>query len=234
MIREGLVPESPGGGGASFGTPPAVTRLGTRPPADPTGWLMTEKMDGIFARWNGTAFVTLGGWVLDAPKRLSRGLGAHLVDGELWAQRGNFGVVVAAHRLNSENSRWDSVDFYPFDVDAPGDFVTRTRPIRRRLVRSIRWESLDQELERIRKAGGEGVVLRDQLAEYARGRTSSVVKYKCKTEQQSKVVQILDDGRVKLESGVSFRTSAQLGDTVKYTITGFSDQGVQRGARLLT
>jgi DNA ligase-1 len=51
---------------------------------DPTGWLMTEKYDGIRLYWNKTAFYTRQGRMVSAPSFLTSQLPQVSLDGELW------------------------------------------------------------------------------------------------------------------------------------------------------
>lgn len=217
--------------------PPDAMKLGIRVPADVSGWIASEKMDGIYARWNGSHFITTGGQVLDAPKRLSRGLGSATVEGELWAGRGEYTLVAAAYLMPASSARWDPVDFYPFDVVAEGDYRTRTSCLKRRLVKT--WvlkdaTDLARRLEEIRLGGGEGLVIRDPAAPYEHGRRSRwAVKVKCPTRVRSTVKVVQQNGYVKLHSGVTFKCSnCSEGDVINYEITGWGPHG-ERGARRL-
>lgn len=215
--------------------PPEIMTLGVRVPADVKGWLVSEKLDGIFARWDGSRFVTRGGQVLDAPHRLSRGLGSKVVDGELWAGRGEFGVVSAAHLMPSDSERWSRIDFYPFDAEGPGGYKERTKWLSRRLVKTSVLRGADdlaERLEAVRKVGGEGLVIRNPDAPYETCRSRHAIKVKCKTQVESRVKAVNGDYAV-LESGVTFKCpGCHEGETIRYEITGWGPNG-QRGARQL-
>jgi ATP-dependent DNA ligase len=51
---------------------------------DPTGWLMTEKYDGMRLYWNGTDFITRPGKKMKVPIWISNKLPKIALDGELW------------------------------------------------------------------------------------------------------------------------------------------------------
>ena len=52
---------------------------------DPTGWIMTEKYDGMRLYWNGTNFVTRQGKLIKVPNSLTSLLPNDFsLDGELW------------------------------------------------------------------------------------------------------------------------------------------------------
>src|SRR5262249_996536 len=51
---------------------------------DPTGWWMSEKLDGVRAYWDGEAFVSRLGNRFVAPDWFTADLPADTLDGELW------------------------------------------------------------------------------------------------------------------------------------------------------
>lgn len=57
---------------------------------DPSGWLMSEKMDGVRCYWNGTTMYTRTGKILFAPESWKSQLPKIALDGELWSGRDDF------------------------------------------------------------------------------------------------------------------------------------------------
>ena len=51
---------------------------------DPSGWWMSEKLDGVRAYWSGTSFYSRQGNVFQAPEWFTADLGSTPLDGELW------------------------------------------------------------------------------------------------------------------------------------------------------
>ena len=51
---------------------------------DPTGWYMSEKLDGIRAYWDGTQFWSKSGKLINLPDSFKEGLPDFHLDGELW------------------------------------------------------------------------------------------------------------------------------------------------------
>jgi DNA ligase-1 len=51
---------------------------------DPTGWLMTEKYDGMRLYWTGKEFLTRQGKKVRAPEFFTKNLPKIALDGELW------------------------------------------------------------------------------------------------------------------------------------------------------
>ena len=58
---------------------------------DPTGWLMSEKLDGIRAYWNGSNMYSRNGLMFNPPAWFKELLPKDLaLDGELWTERDDF------------------------------------------------------------------------------------------------------------------------------------------------
>jgi len=58
---------------------------------DPTGWLMSEKLDGVRCFWNGTTMYTRNGNLFYPPDWFKKELPSDLaLDGELWTKRDDF------------------------------------------------------------------------------------------------------------------------------------------------
>jgi DNA ligase-1 len=51
---------------------------------NPTGWLMSEKYDGMRLYWNGTDFITRQGRKVPVPEEIASQLPRVALDGELW------------------------------------------------------------------------------------------------------------------------------------------------------
>ena len=58
---------------------------------DPSGWLMSEKLDGVRCFWNGTSLWSRNGLEFEAPQWFKDELPSNLaLDGELWTKRDDF------------------------------------------------------------------------------------------------------------------------------------------------
>ena len=51
---------------------------------DPTGWVMTEKFDGMRLYWTGSEFLSRAGRKATLPQEMVSGLPELVLDGELW------------------------------------------------------------------------------------------------------------------------------------------------------
>ncbi len=57
---------------------------------DVTGWLMSEKLDGIRGYWNGKQLLSKNGTVFYPPTTFIRDLPPFPIEGEIWAGRNKF------------------------------------------------------------------------------------------------------------------------------------------------
>lgn len=167
---------------------------------DPTGVLLSEKLDGVRARWIGElrVFVGRSGVVFSAPEWFTRDLPSIDLDGELWAGRGGLDLVSSVVR--SKAGDWSPLRYMVFD--APGHsagFAGRLAHARKavagashaqcvwhRVCRGAR--DLDAELERIVGAGGEGLVLRDKATRYVCERGAGYWKLKPIEDAEATVI----------------------------------------------
>ena len=66
---------------------------------DPTGWLISEKLDGVRCYWNGQTMYTRNGHPFYPPDWFKKLLPADLcLDGELFTERGDFQKIVSIVR----------------------------------------------------------------------------------------------------------------------------------------
>ena len=170
---------------------------------DVAAWLVSEKLDGVRARWDGRALWTRAGTRIDAPGWFTRGWPAQPMDGELWIGHGRFQQVSDLVRaLRMDAVAWLPVRFMAFDLPGDGDgFADRTQRLRR-LVEKTNSPTLaripqrhfgtrallDAQLREVLAAGGEGLVLQHALAPYRAGRSETLLKYKQARDDEARVV----------------------------------------------
>lgn len=203
---------------------------------DVSGWLMSEKLDGVRGAWDGRQLRSKNGHLFHPPAPFIRDLPPFPLEGELWGGRGSFEQTVATVAREHPHGGWLQLKFAIFDVpQAPGAFTDR-------LARARKWfashpspyafiipkipvrdrDHLQQELRRIEAHGGEGLIVRKPDALYAAGRSPEILKVKSYEDAEATVVAHLpgqgrNEGRlgsllVELEDGTRFRIG-----------TGFSD-----------
>ena len=89
------------------------------------GWVMSEKLDGVRAYWDGARLISRQGNVFRAPPYFTHGFPPFPVDGELFSRRGEFERIAAIVR-SGEDKGWHSLKLHVFDVpQAPGDLRQR-------------------------------------------------------------------------------------------------------------
>jgi DNA ligase-1 len=95
---------------------------------EPTGWLVSEKLNVCRAYFDGSQFWTRGGNVIAVPDWFRDGLPAADLDGEIWAVRGHFEEA----RCAGQYGRWTRrCRFVAFDAPkALGPWKRRMSPVR--------------------------------------------------------------------------------------------------------
>lgn len=169
---------------------------------DPADWLISEKLDGVRALWDGKQFCSRQGNRIYAPAWFTKDLPKIPLDGELWMARKCFQKTVGIVRRQDESLLWQSLKFVVFD--APGSsepFESRLKLIRDVLgLGKLRFaaalphylccgrDHLKQELDRIIELGGEGVMLRQPGSLYVAGRSDTLLKCKRFHDGEAEVV----------------------------------------------
>eukprot|EP00039_Didymoeca_costata_P003886 m.70352 g.70352 ORF g.70352 m.70352 type:complete len:678 (+) comp12124_c0_seq2:98-2131(+) len=166
---------------------------------NPTGWWMSEKLDGVRAYWDGKNFYSRNGNIFPAPPYFKNSLPDTPLDGELWAGRGQFQQALSIAKSGSgDMERWKCVSYAVFDApklkNAAGNYVVfeermawlkdNIKPGKTKFasaVVSIKCEGvkhLKEELQKAEDGGAEGLMLRQPKSQYAHGRDKSLLKVK--------------------------------------------------------
>ena len=190
-----------------------------------TGWVMSEKLDGIRAYWNGKHLISRGGKIIHAPKWFTKSYPPFEIDGELWTKRGDFENISSIVRDKRPGKEWENIKHYIFEVPhAQGGLFERLKKLKPYVGQTIRIiEQIPVKdnthfallLKEVEQKGGEGLVVRDPKALYINKRTSKALKVKtfqdaeCKvigyTEGKGKYTGLLGAIRCQLESGIEFK-----------------------------
>ncbi len=206
---------------------------------DVSGWLMSEKLDGVRGYWDGQQLLSKNGLAFHVPAAFTRNFPPFPLEGELWGGRGTFAKTVSVVKKQQPHDGWLELKFAIFDVPrAPGGFL-------RRLQKATDWfeghpsrfafvipqkqvkdaEQLKAELKRIEAMGGEGLIVRKPNALYVQGRSREILKVKSYLDTEAVVIaHIQGTGRNQGRMGSLL---VELPDGTRFKIgTGFSD--VQR------
>ena len=184
--------------------PPALSLAQTyHEGVDVAAYWVSEKLDGVRARWDGRVLLSRSGNRFNAPPWFVAGFPAIPLDGELWLGRGSFerlsGLV---RRKVPDHEAWREVRFMVFDLPLHAtDFNGRLQRLREifatldsptiGLVAQRRLESreaLMALLNEVVEQGGEGLMLRKADAPYRAGRSADLLKLKRHEDAEAKVV----------------------------------------------
>lgn len=159
---------------------------------DPTGWWMSEKLDGVRAYWNGKHLISRLGNRFYAPKWFTAGWPSIPMDGELWMGRGLFNKTVSCvKKLTPVDEEWKKIRYLVFDLPSLGKGfewriheigrITMTGKHRIEMVQHTICKGfghLQTELEKVIEAKGEGLMLRMSHSAYEPKRSRSLLKVK--------------------------------------------------------
>ena len=165
-----------------------------------TNWVMSEKLDGIRAYWDGKHLISRGGKIIHAPSWFIQGYPPFAIDGELWSKRGDFENISSIVRDKYPSDSWREIKHYIFEVpNAKGNLFQRlakVKPYENQYIKIIpqytfkNKEVMQNFLKEVEEKGGEGIVVRDPNAPYIAKRTSKALKVKSFLDAECEVVSI--------------------------------------------
>lgn len=185
------------------GPPPVMLAGQWRSGLDVSQYWVSEKLDGVRARWDGRTLWTRAGHRIAAPSWFTRGWPTRPLDGELWAGRGRFEVASATLRAAPGNDdQWRRLRFMAFDLPAhPGPFEQRLAAMRQLLAahpsatlalieqrRLADDAALRRHLEAVVAGGGEGLMLHHRDNRYSATRSDGLLKLKPWDDAEARVV----------------------------------------------
>ena len=237
-------------------------------PVEVQNYLVSEKLDGIRTRWTGTELLTRNGHRLHAPAWFIAGWPAVPLDGELWSARGAFEDIASVVMSSTPDKRWQTITMMVFDWPEPdtpfyqrAEYIARlTEQVNSRYLKPVlqfrlgSQQQLEQKLDEVVSAGGEGLMLHHRLAPYRDGRNHQLLKMKRYSDDEAQVIAITPGkGQfsgmmgalvVRTRTGVQFRLGSgfslaqrrqppQIGTWVTFKHYGFTRRGIPRFASFL-
>lgn len=203
---------------------------------DVSGWLMSEKLDGVRAHWDGQTLCSKNGYRLTPPADFLVGWPPFALEGELWGGRGSFVETAATVQRAQDDAGWRQLRFAIFDVpDGGGPFVERLQRVQQWFAKHTAphafvipqvpvrdREHMRQELARVEAAGGEGLMVRRPEAPYTTGRSAEILKVKSWQDAEAVVVAHLPgQGRHRGRLGALL---VERPDGIRFRLgTGFTD-----------
>jgi DNA ligase-1 len=204
---------------------------------DTSAYLVSEKLDGVRAYWDGQTLRFRSGLPIAAPAWFTEALPRTALDGELWLGRGRFdelsGIV---RRQQPVDADWRKVRYMLFDLPgAAGNFSARSQSltavvggmgldwlqaVEQRHVGSA--PDLQTLLKQVVKNGGEGLVLHRANALWSPGRGDALLKLKPLPDEEARVVaHLAGKGRLAGRLGALL---LEMPDGQRFALgTGFTD-----------
>lgn len=166
-------------------------------------YLVSEKLDGIRAIWDGHQLATRQGNPIIAPIWFTQGWPKVWLDGELWAGRGRFNSVQTTV-LDSEpdENKWRDIRYMVFDAPNYTDVFERRAELYLALIKQTNSaflqgikqlrlptsEALYGLLDDVTVLGGEGLMLHRKDALLKDGRSDALLKLKPFQDAEAKVI----------------------------------------------
>lgn len=189
-----------------------------------TNWLMSEKLDGIRAYWDGKEFKTRQGHRIEAPNWFTANFPPFELDGELWTTRMDFENIQSTVLGEYKKEKWEKLTFNIFEVpNAKGDFIQRLKKAQkwfldhnnnyvRIIPQKVCKNTIDLEtyLQEITANNGEGIMLKNPDAPYTSGLSNNILKVKKFDDMEGEVSNIIYSDKllksleIKLENGIVF------------------------------
>jgi len=206
--------------------------------ANISDYLMSEKLDGVRAYWDGNQLYFRSGRIINAPTWFIDKFPTHALDGELWMGRGQFERLSGAVRRSQANEEeWRQIHYCLFEYPlAQGDFSQRMqslsgivnrlqipwlRVIPQEAVKSV--EQVEAKLKQLVLQKAEGLVLHLASAEFQSGRSEFVYKLKPQFDAEAKVIAIIG-GQGRLQ-GMMGALLLETRDGKRFKLgTGFDDE----------
>lgn len=205
--------------------------------ASATEYLMSEKLDGVRAYWDGRQLYFRSGRIIHAPAWFTENFPAHAMDGELWMGRAQFDRLSAAvRRQDAKDEEWRHIHYYLFEYPlALGAFHQRLKSLELELAQlQISWlrmipqeavtstKHIQEKLAQLTAQKAEGLVLHLASAQFVAGRSANVYKLKPQHDAEAKVIAI-QAGKGKYE-GMMGALLLETPEGVRFKLgTGFDD-----------
>ena len=217
------------------GSKPKLLLLNTYKDQNITNWVMSEKLDGIRAYWDGKKLISRGGKIINAPKWFTKDYPPFKIDGELWTKRGDFENIASIVRDKTPSSKWKDIKHYIFEVpQADGNLFQRLSKVEPyindhiKIIPQIKIknkEHLNIFLKSIESKNGEGVVVRDPNTPYIDHRTSKALKVKSFKDDECEVIgytkgkgkykDLIGAIKCKTQDNIEFKIGSGLSDKLR-------------------
>jgi DNA ligase-1 len=159
---------------------------------NPTGWWISEKLDGVRALWDGRQLLSRNKKPFSPPTWFTDRLPSYPLDGELWIGHGKFDETKSiVQRKKPIDTDWQKITYFLFDSPSDESFEERYQflymitnnnriPSVAVLPQTVCVDRshLEACYHEALESGGEGVMLRAARSCYEAGRSEYLLKYK--------------------------------------------------------
>ena len=192
--------------GAASSSAASLVLLAANAPAgiSPAGYLVSEKLDGVRALWDGTTLRFRSGRTVAAPAWFTAKLPAGTpLDGELWLARGQFDVLSGmVRKAQPVDADWQRIQYMVFELPSgEGSFDQRAAQLPA-IISQAAWPqlraveqyrvanhaALQAKLKAVTASGGEGLVLHLASAPVTTGRSNVLLKFKPAQDAEAVVI----------------------------------------------
>lgn len=188
-------------------------------------WLMSEKLDGIRAYWNGKELISKNQNKIYAPSWFTKDFPPFPLDGELWTKRDDFENIQSIVLSKNDDKGWENISYNIFEVpNQNGNFYERLSFLELYLKKNPNKyikiipqfpiknsKNLNDFLNKLIEAKAEGVIIKNPNLDYFTGIDSNILKVKKFLDDEAEVIalNLRDDGTlkslsVKLKNGTIF------------------------------
>ncbi|RJF95633.1 DNA ligase [Noviherbaspirillum saxi] len=166
-------------------------------------YLVSEKLDGVRAFWDGKTLRFRSGKPIHAPAWFTTQLPAHALDGELWMGRRRFDQLSAAVRRQTPlDAEWKNITYQLYELpNGAGSFSERIATLQASVAQAVLpWlqvlpqvpvtdkVALTLKLAQVVRDGGEGLMLHRVDAAWQTGRSDVLLKLKPQQDAEALVV----------------------------------------------
>lgn len=180
---------------------PSPYKKGVKRVCDPTGWWMSEKLDGFKMRYINGHLFTRSGQELKAPKSfmdlLPKGFD---IEGEAYFGKNTFSKTASLRSSSDNTQSWNRMSFHVFDhINYELCWLERQEKLKEVVETNehlvlVEWTEikslhhLETAFARVTKDGGEGLVLADPWGVYEDGHVEQILKYKANKDAEAVVI----------------------------------------------
>jgi DNA ligase-1 len=170
---------------------------------DVADYLVSEKLDGVRALWDGKNLRFRSGKLIHAPAWFTASLPTHALDGELWMGRQRFDQLSAAVRRHAPlDTEWKTITYQLYELPGgKGNFNARIAALQASAAQAaLPWlqvlpqvrvadkAALKLKLAQVVRKGGEGLMLHRADALWQTGRSDVLLKLKPHHDAEALVV----------------------------------------------